>query len=67
MLQRIQHAGHHRYIVHENPLRYDEDGYELSDDADDADADEDVAEGNPYSQIAIESNLRDASHQPTPC
>lgn len=54
IIQKIVHAGHHRYVVRRNPKRYDEFGDELEDDEEDAQADAAAAESNPYSDIKLE-------------
>lgn len=46
--------GYPRFILHRNPKRYDEYGYELEDDDEDEEADAEVAERNPYNEVSIE-------------
>ena len=55
-VQRIEHAGYHRYILQRNPPRYDPDGdiVEPSDDYEDED-DLSTVEENPYADIRLES------------
>lgn len=53
-IQKIEHAGHERYIISRNPPRLDEDGYELDDDEVDEEADAAAAESNPYAEIKLE-------------
>ena len=45
-------------MLHKNPKRYDEDGYELDADDEDPQADEEVADKNPYNQVIIQGKLR---------
>jgi hypothetical protein len=54
-MQRIEHAGYHRYILHRNPPRFDPDGdiVEPSDEYEDED-DLSVVEENPYADIKLE-------------
>jgi hypothetical protein len=53
-MQKVEHAGYTRYILHQNPVRYDSEGDELDDDDEDSEADAAVAEENPFSEIALE-------------
>jgi hypothetical protein len=55
-LQRIEHAGYHRYILQRNPARYDPDGdiVEPGDEYEDED-DLSTVEENPYAEIRLES------------
>ena len=55
--QRIDHAGYQRYIIHQNPPRFDEDGDLVDDDDDDEDDEEPNGspdEDNPYEETKIE-------------
>ena len=52
--QKIDYAGYHRYILSQNPKRYDDYGDELEDDEVDEKADAEAAEENPYSEIKLE-------------
>jgi hypothetical protein len=52
--QKIEHAGYTRYILQQNPVRYDSEGDELDEDDEDSEADAAVAEENPFSEIALE-------------
>ena len=56
-VQRIDHAGFDRYILHNNPKRYDIEGYELDAEDEDPEADEDAAERDPYGEIMIHGDL----------
>ena len=56
VMQRIEHAGHKRYIIHRNPRRYDEDGNRLDEDEVDEQADADAAARNPYGDIRLRGN-----------
>ena len=56
-VQRIDHAGFDRYILHKNPRRYDNEGYELDAEDEDPEADEDAAERDPYGEIMIQGDL----------
>lgn len=55
MLQKIEHAGYHRYILQRNPPRYDPDGdiVEAADEYEDED-DLSTVEENPYADIQLE-------------
>lgn len=52
--KKIEHAGYHRYIISQNPKRYDEYGDELDDDDEDERADAEAAEENPYNEVRLE-------------
>lgn len=56
-LQKIEHAGYTRYILHRNPPRYDSEGDEIEGEAEE-DADSETAaeanEDNPFAGIALE-------------
>ncbi|KAK1150317.1 hypothetical protein N8T08_000219 [Aspergillus melleus] len=52
--QKIEHAGYTRYILQQNPVRYDSEGDELDEDDEDSAADAIAAEENPFSEIALE-------------
>ncbi|MCJ1243705.1 hypothetical protein MMC30_000902 [Trapelia coarctata] len=52
--RKIEHAGYHRYIISQNPRRYDEYGDELEDDEEDERADAEAAEENPYNDVRLE-------------
>ena len=56
LLQRIEHAGYHRYILQRNPPRFDPDGdlVDLDDEYEDED-DLSTVEENPYADILLES------------
>lgn len=55
--QRIDYAGYHRYILHDNPLRFDDDG-DLIDDDDDYDHDRDFdPQDNPWAETKLEDLL----------
>ena len=54
-LQRIEHSGYNRFILHQIPVRYDDYGFELDEDDEDEDADKEAALKNPYSEVTIES------------
>ncbi|KAL5334050.1 RXT2-like protein [Aspergillus crustosus] len=60
--QRVEHAGYTRYILHQNPVRYDSEGDELDDDDEDSEADAAVADENPFSEIALEHFLCPLKH-----
>ncbi|KAL2815423.1 RXT2-like protein [Aspergillus cavernicola] len=60
--QKIEHAGYTRYILQQNPVRYDSEGDELDDDDDDSEADAAAAEENPFSEIALEHFLCPLKH-----
>ncbi|KAL4877212.1 RXT2-like protein [Aspergillus karnatakaensis] len=60
--QKVEHAGYTRYILHQNPVRYDSEGDELDDDDEDSEADAAVAEENPFSEIALEHFLCPLKH-----
>ncbi|KAL2802808.1 RXT2-like protein [Aspergillus granulosus] len=60
--QKIEHAGYTRYIIQQNPVRYDSEGDELDDDDEDSEADAAVAEENPFSEIALEHFLCPLKH-----
>jgi hypothetical protein len=61
-VQRIEHAGYHRYILHRNPARFDPDGdiVEPGDEYEDED-DLSTVEENPYADIRLESRW---THKP---
>lgn len=52
--KKIEHAGYHRYIINQNPKRYDEYGDELEDDEEDGRADAEATEENPYNEVRLE-------------
>jgi hypothetical protein len=54
--QRIEHAGHQRYILQRNPPRYDPDG-DIVEAGDEYEDEEDLStvEENPYADIHLES------------
>ncbi|CEN62100.1 hypothetical protein ASPCAL08739 [Aspergillus calidoustus] len=60
--QKIEHAGYTRYILQQNPVRYDSEGDELDEDDEDSEADAAVAEENPFSEIALEHFLCPLKH-----
>ncbi|KAL4868172.1 hypothetical protein BDV12DRAFT_170186 [Aspergillus spectabilis] len=60
--QKVEHAGYTRYVLHQNPVRYDSEGDELDDDDEDSEADAAVAEENPFSEIALEHFLCPLKH-----
>ncbi|MCJ1475599.1 hypothetical protein MMC13_004262 [Lambiella insularis] len=55
--RKVEHAGYQRYILHQNPKRYDHDGDELEDDEVDERADVEAVEHNPYGQVKLEEIL----------
>lgn len=52
--KKIEHAGYQRYIISQNPKRYDEYGDELEDGEEDERADAEATEENPYSEVRLE-------------
>lgn len=56
-LQRVNHAGYDRYILNKKPKRYDQEGYPLESDEEDAAADEDAADRNPYHGVDVQELL----------
>ena len=56
-MQKIEHAGYRRPIISRKPTRYDEDGDELDNEAEDEYADAMAAEEDPYSDIKLEGWL----------
>ncbi|KAH8425706.1 RXT2 domain-containing protein [Aspergillus melleus] len=60
--QKIEHAGYTRYILQQNPVRYDSEGDELDEDDEDSEADAIAAEENPFSEIALENFLCPLKH-----
>ena len=43
-----------RYILHSKPKRYDDDGSELDSEDEDAAADEEKAEQDPYNRVIVQ-------------
>ncbi|KAI9891160.1 MAG: hypothetical protein M1814_003003 [Vezdaea aestivalis] len=56
--RKMEHAGYSRYVIFKNPLRLDEDGFELEPDEPNEFADAAAAENNPYSESKLEILLR---------
>lgn len=60
----MNHNGYQRHILHENPLRYDDDGDPLDDlDEDEEDIDASPNEENPFGETRLECKT---SAQATP-
>lgn len=59
-MQQVNHAGYQRYIIQQNPLRYDEDG-DLIDDEMEEDGDYDsLTDDNPWGGTRLEGALNHA-------
>ena len=54
--QRITYGreGHERYVISRNPVRYDQEGFELQSGDDDDEADALAAEEDPYHEVKLE-------------
>ncbi|KAJ5698447.1 hypothetical protein N7462_000452 [Penicillium macrosclerotiorum] len=60
--EKIEHAGYTRHILQRNPIRYDSEGDELDEEAEDSEADAAAAEENPFSGIALETLMCPLKH-----
>ena len=54
IIQKIDHAGYQRYIIHQNPPKIDEDGDLVEDDDEDGEGVGSPAEENPFQETKLE-------------